>query len=509
MHQLRPYQTKAIDDIRESFTKRKKVLLVAPTGSGKTVVAADIIRKVIENGKKCVFVAHRRELIMQCSNKLFNFGVRHGVIMADKPTTPDADVQVVSIQTYTARKDNFDFDRPDADLIIFDEAHRSASFTFQKMIEEYPEAHVIGLTATPCRADGKGLGDIYQGLIECSNIKDLTEEGYLVPSRIYAPTMPDLKGLKVLAGDYEKGRLDKRMNTPKLIGDIVNHWIMYGQDRPTVAFATSINHSKKIAKMFNDSGIPAGHIDGKMPEIERERQLAMIKDGSIKVLANCQVLTEGWDEPKISCVILARPTKSYGLYLQMVGRSLRPDDGKKDTLIIDHSGSVYQHGFPEDTPAWILTEDKIDLVPKEEQPIDKQPFTCIKCDTVYKPTKDNPECPNCAFVPTKKETELLIKEGRLVELKKEKTEPTAIEKQIFYSQLKHYGKSKGFKPGWADWTFKEKYGHFPHTKKIGLKPPTEEVKNFIKHLLIKKAKRREKYVRATTGIQNPQNEGSN
>ena len=490
MHQLRPYQTKAIDDIRESFTKRKKVLLVAPTGSGKTVVAADIIRKVIENGKKCVFVAHRRELIMQCSNKLFNFGVRHGVIMADKAATPDADVQVVSIQTYTARKDNFDFDRPDADLIIFDEAHRSASFTFQKMIEEYPEAHVIGLTATPCRADGKGLGDIYQGLIECSNIKDLTEEGYLVPSRIYAPTMPDLKGLKVLAGDYEKGRLDKRMNTPKLIGDIVNHWIMYGQDRPTVAFATSINHSKKIAKMFNDSGIPAGHIDGKMPEIERERQLAMIKDGRIKVLANCQVLTEGWDEPKISCVILARPTKSYGLYLQMVGRSLRPDDGKKDTLIIDHSGAVYEHGFPDEPPQWTLdVTTNVSKERKEPQPIEKQPFTCVQCDFVYKPTADSPECPNCGCKPTKKDTELLIAQGRLVELKKKKNEPTVADKETFYAGLLFYARQRGYLDGWASYLFKNKFKHFPNFKKNILPVrPTKDVEGYIKHHNIKRHK---------------------
>ena len=509
MPELRDYQRSAIDKIRNYFAKGKKnVLLVAPTGSGKTVIASSMIDQALSKGKSCLFVAHRRELVMQCSRKLADFRVNHGVLMANKSETEEAKAQVASVQTFTSRKDRDDFVKPQADLVILDEAHRSVSNSFQELINEYPNAYVVGLTATPCRSDGRGLGNIYDELVEAASIQELIDQGYLVPNRILAPTMPDLKGIKIVAGDYEKRSLDKKMNTPKLVGDIITHWQLHGENRPTVVFASSINHSQQIARMFNNFGIAAGHIDGVMPELEREQQLNDLDTGKIKVLCNCQVLTEGWDQPKVSCVIIARPTRSYVMYLQMVGRSLRPAPNKKDTLIIDHSGSVYQHGFPEDTPAWILTEDKIDLVPKEEQPIDKQPFTCIKCDTVYKPTKDNPECPNCAFVPTKKETELLIKEGRLVELKKEKTEPTAIEKQIFYSQLKHYGKSKGFKPGWADWTFKEKYGHFPHTKKIGLKPPTEEVKNFIKHLLIKKAKRREKYVRATTGIQDPQNEGS-
>jgi len=502
MPKLREYQTTAIDKIRNEFAKgKKKVLLVAPTGSGKTVIASSIIDQAVNKGKSCMFVAHRRELVMQCSRKLSDFDIFHGVLMANKSETEDARVQVASVQTFTARKDKTFFNKPKADLIILDEAHRSVSNSFQELIKEYPESYIIGLTATPCRSDGRGLGNIYDELVEASSIKELINQGYLVPNRILAPTVPDLKDIKILGGDYEKKSLDKKMNTPKLIGDIVTHWQLFGENRPTVVFASSINHSRQIAKMFNNFNIPAGHIDGVMPELEREQQLNDLDTGKIKVLCNCQVLTEGWDQPKVSCVIIARPTRSYVMYLQMVGRSLRPAPNKKDTLIIDHSGCVYQHGFPEDTPTWLLTEDKIDLVPKEQQPIEKQPYTCVKCGTVYKPTKNNPECPNCAFIPTKKDTELLIKQGRLVELKKEEPKYTTSDKQIFYAELKYYGKAKGYKTGWADWTFKEKFGHFPHSKQVGIKQPTQEVKDYIKHLLIKKAKRREKYVRATTRVQ--------
>ena len=149
----------------------------------------------------------------------------------------------------------------------------------------------------------------------------------------------------------------------------------------------------------------------------------------------------------------------------MVGRSLRPAENKKDTLIIDHSGCVYEHGFPEDVPKWELkTSKEKERKKKEPEPIEKQPFTCVQCDTVYKPTKDDPACPNCAFIPTKKEQMVLIQQGRLIELPKMKPNPQ--DKENFYAQLVYYAKQKGFKEGWASWTFKRKYGHFPHSKKV-------------------------------------------
>jgi superfamily II DNA or RNA helicase len=487
MH-LRDYQELALQKLRDSMrTGNKKLLLVAPTGSGKTVIAGAMIKAAVDKSNNCLFVAHRRELIDQCSDKLRQFDVNHGVIMAGRSANIGARTQVASIQTFTIRKENKFFNKPNADVIILDEAHRSVSKSFKDLIEEYPEAYVIGLTATPVRNDGKGLGGIYDDLIECGSIRKLTEEGYLVPNRVVAPTMPDLDGLKIMAGDYEKRGLNKRMNTPKLVGDLVTHWLRHAEGRPTVVFATSIAHSKYISKIFNDNGIPAGHVDGDMDELEREQVLHDLHHGKIKVLSNCQVLTEGWDEPKVSCVVLARPTKSYGMYLQMVGRSLRPFENKKDTLIIDHAGCVYEHGFPEDVPDWELTADKITRQQKKERKeIDKQPFTCTKCNAVYHPTRILRTCPVCGHAPTEADKKVLIKQGRLVELPK--ADINAQDKQEFYAQLLFHSKQKGYKEGWASWTFKEKFGHFPHSKRVMPKPVGDEVKGYLRHLQIKKAK---------------------
>ena len=179
MNLLREYQKQAINNIRNHFVKgKKKILLVAPTGSGKTVIASSMLEQIIERGNFGLFVAHRRELVMQCSRKLSDFDIKHGVIMASKTPNHYADVQIASIQTFTSRKDRDDFIKPNANVIIIDEAHRSTSKSFKKLIEEYPDAYVIGLTATPCRADGKGLGNIYQELVQAGNIKDLTRQEF-------------------------------------------------------------------------------------------------------------------------------------------------------------------------------------------------------------------------------------------------------------------------------------------------------------------------------------------
>jgi DNA repair protein RadD len=229
---------------------------------------------------------------------------------------------------------------------------------YQKILALYPHAIVIGLTATPCRGDGSGLGNVFEVMVEGPSVPELIELKCLVQTKIYAPSTPDLEGVKVKLGDYVENELAGRMNTDKLVGDVVEQWFKHGERRPTVVFATGVQHSVHIRDEFRRAGVLAEHIDGTTPIEERDRILALLASGKVELVTNAMVLTEGWDCPSVSCLVLARPTKSLGLYRQMVGRVLRPAPGKSDALILDHAGAVFEHRLPEDPVEWSLGEDQ-------------------------------------------------------------------------------------------------------------------------------------------------------
>src|SRR5262244_3266255 len=267
---LRPYQT----DITAEFERHVgrgdgSILLVAPTGSGKTVIAAAIIAGT---ARRVLVVAHRREIVNQTSDKLTARGVSHGIIQAgdEKKLRPMAAVQVASIQTlHTRAIRSSSMLMPLADLLIIDEAHHACAMTYKKVIEAYPNAIVLGLTATPCRGDGRGLGGIFKTTIECPQVLDLIEQGYLVRARVYAPVDPDLRGVRAQAGDYLESQLAERMDRDKLVGDIITHWFKYGEGRKTVAFACSVGHSVHIRDELVRAGVRAENVDGATPLDDR------------------------------------------------------------------------------------------------------------------------------------------------------------------------------------------------------------------------------------------------
>jgi superfamily II DNA or RNA helicase len=288
-----------------------KVLLVAPTGAGKTVIASEIIKRSVAKYKTVLFLAHRREIIQQTSAKLTANGVRHGIIMAGIEPRPMEPVQVASIDTLHSRGVRSETMRlPSADLLVFDEAHRARGRTREHLISLYPDASMLGMTATPCRGDGRGLGNIFDTMIETPQIAELSRGEYLVKSRIYAPVHPDLRGVRTQRGDYVVGQLE-RMNTDALVGDIVEHWLKYGERRRTVAFAVGVEHSVHIRNEFMCAGLRAEHLDGTTPITEREAILARLAAGETEIVTNCMVLTEGWDMPDVGCCILARPPSRW------------------------------------------------------------------------------------------------------------------------------------------------------------------------------------------------------
>jgi len=495
--QLRTYQEQAIEGLLSSHgSGNRKVILQSATGSGKTVMASSIVQRAVKKGKRVLFLAHRRELIAQCSDKLSVFGIDHGIIMAGQDTQSWHSVQVASVDTLRARAITSNRMRlPEADIVIIDECHRSLSNTYRKIIDKYDKSFIIGLTATPCRGDGLGLGHVYSDMVCAPSIKYLISKGHLVPARYFAPSIPDLKGVKLVAGDYNSKQLASRMDTGELIGDIVTNFIRIAPKKKAVVFASSVQHSINLKESFEAAGIKAGHIDGETPSEERDLTLKQLESGEIQVLCNCLVLTEGWDCPSAEVCVLARPTKSLGLYLQMVGRVLRPMEGKDEALIIDHSGAVYDHGFVEDEFEWDLDpKKKIQERKKRETKRETKPITCEKCFNVYEKLR---ACPSCGAVHIKKGRALIVGDGDLGEVDKNSRKAkkkiyTSEEKHLWYSMFRSYAEIKDYKQGWVYHKFIAKFGHKPDKVLQGhsIKEPSAECLSWITHMNIRHSKRR-------------------
>lgn len=448
----------------------RRVLLVAPTASGKTVIAAAMIDGAAADGRNILVIAHRREIVAQTVAKLAAAGVEAGVIQAGCQHQPELSVQVASIQTLHARAIRGSrMAMPPADLLVIDEAHHARAATYQATIDAYPEAIVIGLTATPCRQDGKGLGEIFQSLVECPQVAELVAQGFLVPSQVYAPSTPDLTGVRVERGDYVEAQLAERVNTAELVGDIVTHRLKLGGSRPTVCFATGINHSRHIRDQFREAGVVAEHIDGSTPIDQRDEILRGLASGAVEVVSNCQVLTEGWDCPDIGCLILARPTRSLGLFRQMIGRALRPAPGKVDAIILDHSGSVFIHGLPDDDLAWSLDEDTRAVnrtqAARAAGAAGSALTDCPQCHAVRLRGR---ECVVCGWQPAPK-FPTIDTAGHLGLVQRDRKAilayGTDAERQRFYRQLLGVAQGRGYSPGFAFYKFQEKFA--------GEKPPWE------------------------------------
>jgi superfamily II DNA or RNA helicase len=304
--ELRPYQEQVVREVEQ----HRRPIIVAPTGSGKTIIAAEIIRRA-EN-RHVLFLAHRRELIHQARNKLADFGVRAGLILAGHSPDKMLGVQVASIQTLWSRCIRQDNDLPHADIVFIDEAHHARARTYRQIIDAYPDARIYGMTATPCRRDGRGLGNVFDAMVECPQVQELIDLGYLVKTKVFAPCKPNLKGVQTRQGDYVESQLAERMDRAELVGDIVTHWHRHADGRKTVVFATSVAHSIHLRDEFVRSGVRAEHIDGSTPKDDRDEILARLECGDLELVSNCQVLTEGWDMPDVACCILALPPNLGG-----------------------------------------------------------------------------------------------------------------------------------------------------------------------------------------------------
>jgi len=494
---LRQYQKDVLNELVRSHRQgKKKVILQAATGAGKTVMAAALVKYFVKNNLRVLFLAHRRELITQASDKLTQSDIRHGIIMANHRSDKTYNVQIASVDTLRARAINAKkMDLPKADVIFIDECHRSLSNTYLKIISLYKDSLLIGLTATPVRGNGEGLGSVYEHMVSAPSIKELTKLGSLVDVKYYSPSVPDLKGIGVIGGDFNSKSLNDRMDQPKLVGDIVSTWKHLAKDKQTLIFASGVKHSQNIMEAFKSNGIKAGHLDGGTENEEREQTLKDFNSGKITVLCNCMVLTEGFDSPCAEVCVLARPTKSLGLYIQMVGRVLRPHKSKQNAMVIDHSGAVYINGFVDDEHKWDLGTGI--LRKRAERKERTKEDSVIVCEGCFRTYSGSNICPTCGKIhQTKSEyvafldsqLGLVNKKTRVIEAK-EKYAPDF--RRVFYEELIGMGEIKGYKPGWSAYKYKQRFGEWPPKGDYKAVMPSAETKSYVKHLQIKEVKRKQ------------------
>lgn len=493
---LRPYQEDVLGELKSVVSEgKRRIIIQAPCGAGKTIIASDMIRHAVSSGRRVLFLAHRRELIWQTSDKLKKFEVEHGVLVPGEPYDYGQLCVIASIQTLHARTvRRKSMEAPEADLVIVDEFHHAfSSKSWQKILDFYPTKYIVGLTATPINVQGKGMGHMADAMVKCPSIKQLTDEGYLVPAKYFCPSLPDLEKLKVVAGDYVQDQLQERMDQPKLIGDIVENWARIAPDRKTIVFASGVKHSINIMNEFNKIGVKAEHIDGGTDSFERDEIIKRFEKGETQVLCNCAVFSEGFDCPSASALVFARPTKSLLLYLQVAGRILRTSEGKKDAIIIDHAGIVYEHGMVDQDWNWELdygqgkTASSISRTKRTKEP---KPITCEKCKCVY---EKRLSCPLCGTKPTVKGKVVDTWEAYLKELNaSEIPEKNPQGQQIFYRQLLGYAHETGKRPGWAFYKYQDKFHAKPawSWRNLPAIEPSLEVRSWIRSRNIAWAKSR-------------------
>jgi len=347
---LRPYQQQLINEIRGQYQLgRKSVLAVLPTGGGKTVCFTYIAEHVAKRGNRVCVLVHRAELLDQASKCM---PVHHGLISAGRSMDLSHAVQIASVQTLARRlrlvpRDFFQ-------LIIVDEAHHTTAGTWAKVLGYFNTARLLGVTATPIRCDGRGLGENYESMVLGPSAKWLTEQGFLADAKVLAPPGIQTKGLRKRMGDFDMKQAEGLLQEGQAMGDCLTHYRRHLEGQTAIAFCCSVAHAEAVAGLFMANGVAAASIDGKMDAGRRRALLASLGRGEIKVLTSCSLIGEGVDVPSVGGCILLRPTQSTALHLQMIGRCLRPSPGKDKAVVMDHVGNTLRLGHHLEERQWTL-----------------------------------------------------------------------------------------------------------------------------------------------------------
>lgn len=459
--QLYDYQLDVLERGRRRMRQGcRRLIIQADTGSGKTHIVAEMARCCHALGKRMLILAHRRKLIQQISERLYEFGVPHGTIMSGSFRGRGALIQVASRDTLLAG--NLDT-LPEAELVIIDECHNLLTNGYLAIAGRYRGAFIVGFTATPCRGDGRGLGEYFDAM-ECAvSTSELIRRGRLCPVLCYSATRAGL--------DRKEGKQVKGLS-----GDPVAHWLELAKDRPTLLFASNVAASLAVTKRFSDAGIAAEHVDSNTPEDERDAVEERLKDGATKIVCNANLWTEGVDIPPVACVVMFRKFEPFVAYKQAIGRGMRTCPGKIDCVVIDHSGCVMVHGLPDEDVRWTLdTSEKVeDRNLEDRERTEREPVTCPKCGFMFTAM---PACPCCghALKPRPAPAMSIAENELLEEVKRENAGYTAQESmQRHWLKFVSIAKAKGRTAKFAAGMFKKQFGKPPWEANVNPLPDRED-----------------------------------
>lgn len=472
---LRPHQINAVQEVRQSLAKNKRIVIQMPTGAGKTLTAAWIIERALSKGNRVIFVVPSIMLIDQTVQAFEAEGINDiGVMQANHPRTNSlAQVQVASVQTLVRRE------IPNAALVIVDECHIRAE-VIEKLMDQRPEVYFIGLSATPW---ARGMGLRWHDLLIPVTIGELIEQGYLSHFTVYAPDVPDLSDVKVTAGEYAESALESVMGDAKLMGSVVATWLERGQNRPTLCFAVNRAHAAQLAAQFEGQGIATAYVDAHTDRIEREVINRRFRVGEIKIICSVRTMTTGVDLP-VSCIIDAAPTKSEMLHVQKIGRGLRVNPGTEDCIILDHAGNSLRLGLATD-----IHHDALDKTPKGERQerrtgTEKLPKPCTKCETLH----TGKTCLSCGHE-RRAAAHVGSVDGDLVEITTKKVAATTAEKQRFWSMALHLDLQRNKGGKLAKGLYKGRFGVWPRGLEDKPTAPDHAFMNYEKSRRIAYAKR--------------------
>ena len=450
MIELYPHQKDLINRTRQAFTRNREVCMVSPTGSGKTIMSSYITLSAYQKSRIVWVIVPRRQLVRQTSNTFKNIGIPHSFVCAGYPFEPNAPVYIATPQSLVKKLDGTRW----ADLLIVDEFHYGQTFT-NKLVNENKArgSFLLGLTATPIKGDGTGLGKWVNELVVGTSVADLMEMGFLSRYRAFAPAVPDLSGIKVVAGDYAKDALAQRMIDLQgaLVSNASKFWLKYAKGLKTVIFAVDIEHSKRTATAFNDSGVRCVHMDGETPDEARKQIISDLADGRIDAISNCGLMTFGFDlsaqvgrNVPLDCMVDLRPTKSLPLQKQKEGRVLRAKPNP--AILLDCANNILTHGYPDDQILWSLEGFSYQGKREKQKP---DIIRCCSCGTLHKRA---PSCPECGYQHPYEGRDIEEVEAELAEVAREQARLKK-KQEVWQAQtlegLIELAKTRGYKESWA------------------------------------------------------------